>query len=93
MLLAEQPLCVVDVGPRDGEPIVLVAGFSQSIEQAWGTTGVIDALDGDHRVIALDLLAILIIGLVAIAWRLLWWALDMDSVLDFCRNMVDKLNR
>jgi pimeloyl-ACP methyl ester carboxylesterase len=45
----------IDVGPRDAEPIVLVHGAAQSIEAAWGMTGVIDALDDDHRVIALDL--------------------------------------
>jgi pimeloyl-ACP methyl ester carboxylesterase len=44
----------VDRGPRDGEPVVLVHGFTQSIETAWGDPGVIDALDDDHRVIALD---------------------------------------
>ena len=44
----------IDRGPRDGEPIVLIHGFTQSIETAWGETGVLDALDDDYRVIALD---------------------------------------
>lgn len=44
----------VDVGPRDGEPLVLIHGFTQRIETAWVQTGVIDALDDDYRVIALD---------------------------------------
>ncbi|MHC4911328.1 MAG: alpha/beta fold hydrolase, partial [Planctomycetota bacterium] len=44
----------VDVGPRDGEPIVLIHGFTQRIETAWVDTGVVDMLDDDYRVIALD---------------------------------------
>jgi para-nitrobenzyl esterase len=44
----------IDVGPRDAEPIVLIHGFTQSLETAWMETGVIDALDDDHRVIAPD---------------------------------------
>lgn len=43
-----------DQGPRDAEPIVLVHGAALDIETAWGMTGVIDALDDDYRVIALD---------------------------------------
>jgi pimeloyl-ACP methyl ester carboxylesterase len=45
----------IDVGPRDGEPVVLIHGGFNSIEGNWLDTGVIDALDDDHRVIALDL--------------------------------------
>jgi pimeloyl-ACP methyl ester carboxylesterase len=44
----------IDAGPRDGEPIVLVHGFTRSIESAWGKAGIIDALDDEHRVIAID---------------------------------------
>jgi len=44
----------IDVGPRDGEPVVLIHGFSQRIESAWVDTGVIEALDDEYRVIALD---------------------------------------
>lgn len=44
----------IDVGPRDGEPVVLIHGFSDRIEPAWRKTGVVDALDDDYRVIALD---------------------------------------
>lgn len=44
----------IDAGPRDGEPIVLVHGFSRSIENTWGETGIIDALDDEYRVIAID---------------------------------------
>ncbi|MHC5024300.1 MAG: alpha/beta fold hydrolase [Planctomycetota bacterium] len=45
----------IDVGPRDGEPIVFVHGFTGSIERARGGAGIIDALDDEHRVIAFDL--------------------------------------
>jgi pimeloyl-ACP methyl ester carboxylesterase len=45
----------IDVGPRDGEPIVLVHGGFDSVEGSWLGTGVIDALDDELRVIALDL--------------------------------------
>jgi pimeloyl-ACP methyl ester carboxylesterase len=45
----------IDVGPRDGEPIVFVHGFTGSIDRARGGSGIIDALDDEHRVIALDL--------------------------------------
>lgn len=44
----------VDRGPRDAEPIVLLPGAAVSIEEAWGVTGVLDALSDDHRVIAID---------------------------------------
>ena len=44
----------IDAGPRDGEPIVLVHGFTRSIENTWGETGIIDALDDEYRVIAID---------------------------------------
>ncbi len=44
----------IDVGPRDGEPVVLIHGGFGSIEWHWGESGVIDALDDDYRVIALD---------------------------------------
>jgi len=44
----------IDVGPRDGEPVVLVPGGAQSIEDAWVATGVMNALDDDYRVIGLD---------------------------------------
>jgi pimeloyl-ACP methyl ester carboxylesterase len=44
----------IDVGARDGEPIVLVHGFTGSTEKD-GTAARIDALDDDYRVIALDL--------------------------------------
>ncbi len=45
----------IDIGPRGGEPVVLVHGFTQRIETCWGKTGLIDALDDEYRVIALDL--------------------------------------
>jgi pimeloyl-ACP methyl ester carboxylesterase/diadenosine tetraphosphate (Ap4A) HIT family hydrolase len=45
----------IDVGPRDGEPVVLIHGAFNSVEGHWSETGVIDALDDDYRVIALDL--------------------------------------
>ena len=46
----------IDVGPRDGdgEPVVLIHGGAASIEWQWGESGMIDALDDDYRVIALD---------------------------------------
>jgi pimeloyl-ACP methyl ester carboxylesterase len=44
----------IDTGPRDGEPIVLVHGFTRSIENTWGETGIIDELDDEYRVIAID---------------------------------------
>ena len=44
----------IDVGPRDGEPVVLIHGGAASIEWQWGDSGAIDALDDDYRVIALD---------------------------------------
>ena len=42
----------VDVGR--GEPVVLIHGFSSSIEANWGQTRVIDALAKDFRVVAFD---------------------------------------
>ncbi len=42
----------VDVGR--GEPVVLVHGFSSSLEANWGATGIIDTLATDFRVVALD---------------------------------------
>ena len=42
----------VDVGR--GEPVVLVHGFSSSVEGNWGAPGVIAALEKDFRVVALD---------------------------------------
>ncbi len=44
----------VDSGPRHADPVVLVHGFSQHIDGAWGTTGAIRTLSGRFRVIALD---------------------------------------
>ena len=44
-----------DQGPRDGEPVVLIHGGFSNIEAQWTTPGVIDALDDEYRVIALDL--------------------------------------
>ncbi len=38
-----------------GEPVVLIHGYSGSVERHWVTTGVLDSLMKDHRVIALDL--------------------------------------
>jgi pimeloyl-ACP methyl ester carboxylesterase len=37
-----------------GEPVVLVHGFSVNIEIQWDSPGIIKALSKDHRVIALD---------------------------------------
>jgi pimeloyl-ACP methyl ester carboxylesterase len=42
----------VDVGR--GEPVVLIHGFSSSVEAIWGQTKVLDALAKDFRVIAFD---------------------------------------
>jgi pimeloyl-ACP methyl ester carboxylesterase len=42
----------VDAGR--GEPVVLVHGFSSSVENNWAATGVLAALAKDFRVIALD---------------------------------------
>jgi len=44
----------IDQGPRDGEPVVLIHGGFSNIEAEWAETGVIDALDDEYRVIALD---------------------------------------
>ena len=44
----------IDVGPRDGEPVVLLPGGAQSIEDAWIASGLVDALDDTYRVIAVD---------------------------------------
>lgn len=37
-----------------GDPIVLIHGFTSSIESNWGANGIIDRLKADFRVIALD---------------------------------------
>ncbi len=42
----------VDVGR--GEPVVLIHGFSSSLDANWGQTKVIDALAKDFRVVAFD---------------------------------------
>ena len=42
----------VDVGR--GEPVVLIHGFSSSLDANWGQTKVIDALSKDFRVVAFD---------------------------------------
>ena len=42
----------VDVG--QGEPVVLIHGFSSTLDANWGETHVIDALAKDFRVVALD---------------------------------------
>jgi pimeloyl-ACP methyl ester carboxylesterase len=42
----------VDVGR--GEPVVLIHGFSSSLDANWGATRVLDTLAKDFRVIALD---------------------------------------
>lgn len=38
----------------EGEPVILVHGFTASIESNWGAPGIIDELAKDFRVIALD---------------------------------------
>lgn len=38
-----------------GAPVVLVHGFTGSIERAWVETGIVENLERDYRVIALDL--------------------------------------
>jgi pimeloyl-ACP methyl ester carboxylesterase len=38
----------------EGEPLLLVHGFTASVEANWGAPGTIDALDDDYRVIAID---------------------------------------
>jgi pimeloyl-ACP methyl ester carboxylesterase len=44
-----------DVGPRDGEPIVLVHGFGSNARVNWVQTGWLDVLAGQgRRVVALD---------------------------------------
>jgi pimeloyl-ACP methyl ester carboxylesterase len=37
-----------------GEPVVLIHGFSSSLDANWGSQGIIDKLSKDFRVIALD---------------------------------------
>ncbi len=44
----------VDVGPRDGEPVLLIHGFTANIQLQWGQPGVLDGLAEQYRVIALD---------------------------------------
>jgi pimeloyl-ACP methyl ester carboxylesterase len=38
----------------EGEPVILVHGFTASVETNWGAPGTIDALAEDYRVIAMD---------------------------------------
>lgn len=38
----------------EGEPVLLVHGFTASVEANWGAPGIIDALATDYRVVALD---------------------------------------
>jgi pimeloyl-ACP methyl ester carboxylesterase len=38
----------------EGEPVLLIHGFTSSIQGQWGTPGIIKGLAGDYRVIALD---------------------------------------
>jgi pimeloyl-ACP methyl ester carboxylesterase len=38
----------------EGEPVILVHGFTASVETNWGSPGIIDALAKEYRVIALD---------------------------------------
>ncbi len=45
----------IDVGPRDGEPVVLIHGGFTNVEEQWIESGVIAALDDTYRVVALDL--------------------------------------
>ncbi|MCZ6837169.1 MAG: alpha/beta fold hydrolase [Planctomycetota bacterium] len=45
----------IDVGPRDGEPVLLIHGGFSNLDSQWIRSGVIDALDEAYRVIALDL--------------------------------------
>lgn len=42
----------IDVGPRDGDPVVMIHGFACNIEFQWGP--VLTALAKERRVIALD---------------------------------------
>jgi len=42
----------VDAG--QGEPVVLIHGFSSSLDANWGSLGIIDKLSKDFRVVALD---------------------------------------
>jgi pimeloyl-ACP methyl ester carboxylesterase len=42
----------IDVGR--GDPVVLIHGFSSSLDANWGNQGIIDKLSRDFRVIALD---------------------------------------
>jgi pimeloyl-ACP methyl ester carboxylesterase len=42
----------IDVG--QGEPVVLIHGFSSDLDQSWGNPGTIDRLAADFRVVALD---------------------------------------
>jgi pimeloyl-ACP methyl ester carboxylesterase len=44
----------IDVGPRDGEPVVLIHGGFSSAE-SWAQSGLIAALDDEYRVVVLDL--------------------------------------
>jgi len=44
----------IEAGLENGEPVLLVHGFWDSIEVTWASTGVIENLAADHRVLALD---------------------------------------
>lgn len=46
------PIRYIDQGA--GEPVVLIHGYTSSIERGWIATGVLSNLAKDHRVIALD---------------------------------------
>jgi pimeloyl-ACP methyl ester carboxylesterase len=47
-------LCVFYEVHGEGDPLVLVHGWSLSVKTGWGDTGWIDALMADHQVVALD---------------------------------------
>jgi len=42
----------IDVGR--GDPVILIHGFSSSLDANWGALGIIDKLAADFRVVALD---------------------------------------
>lgn len=44
----------IDRGERDAEPVMLIHGFSRTIELNWLETGLIDELSWTRRVVALD---------------------------------------
>jgi pimeloyl-ACP methyl ester carboxylesterase len=43
----------VDVG--EGDPVILLHGFALGVEMNWGSTGLLESLPGEFRLIALDL--------------------------------------